>query len=108
MLLYDMKYLGTKEYNNRKLVLPNPPTIIMVDYEAACKMSLNDKLTKHTRHISRRFHYVREGNKLKLHQVVWCPGEDMLADIMTKSTDPAKTAPQRDRAYFRLPVYMHN
>ena len=57
MLLYDMKHLGTKNYNNGRLALPNPPTVIMVDNEAACKMSLNDKLTKHTRHISRRFHY---------------------------------------------------
>ena len=57
MLLYDMKHLGTENYNNGRLALPNPPTVIMVDNEAACKMSLNDKLTKHTRHISRRFHY---------------------------------------------------
>ena len=106
MLLYDMKYLGTKNYNSGKLALPNPPTVIMVDNEAACKMSLNDKLTKHTRHISRRFHYVREGSKLKLHQITWCPGEDMLADIMTKSTDPAKTTPHRDRAYYHLPDFL--
>ena len=50
MLLCDMKYLGTKHYNNAQLALPNPPTIIMVDNQAACRMSMNDKLTKHTRH----------------------------------------------------------
>ena len=38
MLLYDMKHLGTKNYNNGRLALPNPPTVIMVDNEAACKM----------------------------------------------------------------------
>jgi hypothetical protein len=107
MLLYDMKYLGTKDYNCKKLALPEPPTIVMVDNQSAVQMSLNDKLTKHTRHISRRYHYVTEGSKLKLHKLQWCPGEDMLADIMTKSTDPSKTSPQRDRAYFSLPIYLH-
>ena len=106
MLLYDMKYLGTKHYNNAQLALPDPPTIIMVDNQAACRMSMNDKLTKHTRHISRRYHYVRQGAKMKLHAINWCPGDDMLADIMTKSTDPAKTTPHRERAYFKLPNFL--
>ena len=106
MLLYDMKYLGTKKYNNSQLALPNPPTVVMVDNEAACKMSLNDKLTKHTRHISRRFHYVRQGARMKLHIINWCPGEDMLSDIMTKSTDPGRTTPHRDRAYYKLPKFL--
>ncbi len=108
MLLYDMKYLGTKSYNAKKLALPNPPTVIMVDNKAAVQMSINGKLTKYTRHISRRYHYVKEGVKLKLHAITWCPGEDMLADITTKSTDPAKTTPQRDRAYYKLPKFLWN
>jgi hypothetical protein len=108
MLLYDMKYLGTKTYDSKKLTLPNPPTVVMVDNKSAVQMSLNGKLTKHTRHISRRYHYVKEGAKLKLHAITWCPGEDMVADIMTKSTDPGKTKPQRDRAYYRLPKFLWN
>ncbi len=80
----------------------------MVDNKAAVQMSINGKLTKYTRHISRRYHYVKEGVKLKLHAITWCPGEDMLADITTKSTDPAKTTPQRDRAYYKLPKFLWN
>ena len=53
MLLYDFKYLGTKNYNKSQLALPSPPTVIMVDNEAAAKISLSDRLTKHARHISR-------------------------------------------------------
>ena len=34
MLLYDMKYLGTKRYNEKQIALPNPPTIIMVNNES--------------------------------------------------------------------------
>ena len=94
--------------HSKKLTLPNPPTVVMVDNKSAVQMSLNGKLTKHTRHISRRYHYVKEGAKLKLHAITWCPGEDMVADIMTKSTDPGKTKPQRDRAYYRLPKFLWN
>ena len=73
MLLYDMKYLGTKTYDSKKLTLPNPPTVVMVDNKSAVQMSLNGKLTKHTRHISRRYHYVKEGAKLKLHAITGVP-----------------------------------
>jgi hypothetical protein len=106
MLLYDMKHLGTKAYDNTQSSLPNPPTVVCVDNEAACKMSLNDKLTKHTRHISRRYHFVRQGTKDNVHQITWCPGDDMLSDIMTKSTDPAKTTPHRNRAFYKLPKFL--
>ena len=37
MLLYDMKHLGTKTYDAKKLTLPNPPTVIMVDNKAAVR-----------------------------------------------------------------------
>ena len=107
MLLYDFKYLGTKNYNKSQLALPSPPTVIMVDNEAAVKISLNDRLTKHTRHISRRFHYVREGKKMGLHIVVWCPGDLMMADITTKTQESTKIDPHRDRAYFRLPKHLN-
>ena len=53
MLLYDMRHLGTKTCDEKKSTLPNPPTVVMVDNKAAVQMSLNGKLTKHTRHISR-------------------------------------------------------
>lgn len=106
MLLYDFKHLGTKNYNKSQLALPEPPTVVMVDNDAAVKISLNDRLTKHTRHISRRFHYVREGRKMKLHFLVWCPGRLMLADIMTKTQEASKMEPNRDKAYFRLPKHL--
>jgi len=106
MLLYDMKYLGTKQYNEKQLALPNPPTVIMVDNESACKMSLSDKLTKHTRHISRRYHYMREGYKLGVHRLHWCPGEDMLSDAQTKTQESTKINPQRDRSYYKLPSFL--
>ena len=45
---------------------------------------------------------------MKLHIVNWCPGDDMLSDIMTKSTDPGKTTLHRDRAYYKLPKFLES
>jgi hypothetical protein len=60
----------------------------MVDNQAAVQMGMNDRLTKLTRHISRRFHYVREGTKQGVHKLYWISKEHQLSDILTK-TQPA-------------------
>ena len=38
---------------------------------------------KHTRHISRRMHFVRNGEKCKMHKIDWCEGGLQLAEIGT-------------------------
>ena len=48
-------------------------------------MSKNVKNTKNTRHISRRMHSVRNGEKCKMHKIDWCEGGLQLADIGTKN-----------------------
>ena len=48
-------------------------------------MAKNGKDTKHTRHISRRVHFVRNGEKCKMHKVYWWEGGLQLVDIATKN-----------------------
>ena len=48
-------------------------------------MAENVKDTKHTRYISTRVHFVRNGEKLKTHKIVWCEGGFQLADIETNN-----------------------
>ena len=43
------------------------------------------KYNKHNRQISRRVHFVRNGDKLKLHKIDWCEGGLKLADIQTNN-----------------------
>ena len=43
------------------------------------------KYNKHNRQISRRVHFVRNGDKLKLHKIDWCEGGMKLADIQTNN-----------------------
>ena len=48
-------------------------------------MAKNGKNTKHTRHISKRVHFVRNSEELNLHNKVWCEGVLQLMDIGTKN-----------------------
>ena len=48
-------------------------------------MANNVKDTKHTRHISRRIHFVRNGEKYKMHKIDWCEGGLKLAVFATKN-----------------------
>ena len=48
-------------------------------------MDKSGKYTKHTRHIYRRVHFVKNGEKFKMHKIDWCEGGLKLADIVTKN-----------------------
>ena len=58
---------------------------MFLDVKCAMCMSKNGKDTKHTRHIARRVHFVRNGEKCKMHKIDWCEGGLQLAEIATKN-----------------------
>ena len=106
MMLYDFLYLGTPDYDTVQEKLPNPPTVIMCDNQAAVQMAKNDQMTKRNRHIARRFHFVRQGQKLGLHILKYIKGEDQISDITTKTQSVSKELPHRNRVMFLLPPFM--
>jgi hypothetical protein len=108
MLLYDYKHLGTKNYSKVNQMLAIAPSILMVDNQAAVQMGMNDKLTKLTRHISRRYHYVREGIEQGLHKLFWISKDHQLSDILTKTQSATIINPLLSRAMFRLPTFLTN
>ena len=59
MLIYDLKYLCSKEYD---------PAKIIIDNEAAISMAKCNKDTAGNRYVARRFHYVRQGTALNEHK----------------------------------------
>ena len=63
----------------------NPPVLILLDSESAIAMSRNQRDSKHTRHIERRVHYVRQGQKSGQHRLEYVPADLQLADIGTKN-----------------------
>jgi hypothetical protein len=68
----------------------NPPrqlaTYVYFDSESAIAMGNSYRETKHTRHIMRRYHNVREGIALNIFASEWISTVAQIADIGTKQT----------------------
>jgi hypothetical protein len=77
MLLCEMEGI---EENNK------PATPIYFDSKSAMAMGNSYKDTKHTRHIMRRYHYVRENIAANRFSMQWISTEFQIADIGTKQT----------------------
>ena len=106
MLLYDMLYLGTKQWRESTQRLPTTPAILMIDNEATVQIAKNGKLTRKTRHIERRFHFVRQGQQDGTHQLHWIPCDSQLADILTKTQLSGKIDPHLTKIFCVLPDHM--
>ena len=65
MLIYE--YL-----NKDPDIVPEEAPPIVLDSKSAMFVAKNDKDTKHTRHITRIMHFVRNGEKGKMHNIDWC------------------------------------
>ena len=46
--------------------------LMVLDCKSAICMPKNGNDTKHTRHIARIMHFVRNGEKCKMHKIDWC------------------------------------
>ena len=74
-------------------MVPKEAPLIVLDSKSATCMANNGKNTKHTRHISRIMHFVKNGEHFKIHKIDWCEGGLQLADIGTKNvSEPDLTA----------------
>jgi hypothetical protein len=76
MILQDL------EHQLDKTSLPLP---ILRDSKSAIAIGTSFKDTKHTRHILRRYHYVRDAFNTKRFTPHWISQEFQLADIGTKN-----------------------
>jgi len=61
------------------------PQEIFVDNQGAIQLAKNPKFHEHTKHISVRFHFIRDACERKAIKTTYLPTSDMLADIMTKN-----------------------
>ena len=57
-------------------------------------MANNGKDTNHTMHISRRVHFVRNGEKCKFHKIGWCEVGLQLEDSATKNIGESDINPR--------------
>ena len=65
-------------------------------------MAKNGKDSKHTRNIVRGMHFVRNGEKCKMHKTDWCDGGLQLADIGTKNVSETNLTPRIKYIMVRL------
>jgi hypothetical protein len=63
-----------------------PPTAMFFDSKSAIAMGSSYKDTKHTRHIMRQYHFVRNEIAAKRFTMNWISTEYMISDIGTKQT----------------------
>ena len=53
-------------------IVPEEAPIIILGIKCSVCMAKNGKDTKNTRHITRRVHFVRNGENYKMHKIYWC------------------------------------
>ena len=83
-------------------MVPKEAPLIVLDIKLAMCMANNGKDTKHTRHISRRMHFVRNGEKCKMHKIDWCEGGLQLSDIGTNNVIEPDLTPRMKYIMVRL------
>ena len=83
-------------------IVPTEAPLIVLDGKSAMYMAKNGKYTKHTRHIARRMHFVRNGEKCNMHKKYWCEEGLQLADIGTKNVSEPDLTPRMKYIMVRL------
>ena len=88
--------------NKYPYIVPEEDPLIVLDNKSDICMTKNGKYTKHTRHIARIMHFVRNGEKCNVHKIDWCEGCLQLADIGTKNLSEPDLAPRMKYIMVRL------
>ena len=93
MSLAHFRMLIHEFLNKDPDIVPEEAPLIVLDSKASMCMANNGKDTKHTRHISRRMHFVRNGEKCKMHKIDWCEVDLQLEDIGNKNVSEPDLTP---------------
>ena len=93
MTLAHFRMLVYELLNEDPDMVPKEAPLIVLDRKSAQCMANNGKYTKHTIHIERIMHLVRNGEKCKMHKIDWCEGGLKLADISTKNVSEPDITP---------------
>ena len=74
-------------------IVPEEAPLIVLDSKYSMCMAKNVRDTKHTRHIARIMHFIRNGEKCEMHKIHWCEGGLQLEDIGTKNVSEPDLTP---------------
>ena len=62
-----------------------PYTLLYCDNQAMCKLATTNNFHAQTKHINIHFHFIRQAIEDGIFQLVYCPTNDMVMDILTKA-----------------------
>ena len=82
--------------------VPEKSPLIVLDSKSAMCMAKNGKDTKHNRNIARIMHFVRNGEKCKMHKMDWYEGGMKLADIGTNNVSEPDLTPRMKYIMVRI------
>ena len=102
MALAHFRMLVRELLNEDPDMVPKENTLIVLDSKYDMCMDNNGKDTKHTGHLARIMHFVRNGEKCKMHKIDWCEGGLQLADIGTKNVSEPDLTPRMKYIMVRL------
>ena len=102
MALAHFRMLVHELLNEDPDMVPKEAHLIVLDSKSAMCMAKNGKDNKHTIHIERRIHCVRNGEKCNMHKIDWCEGGLQLADIGTNNVSEPDLTPRMKYIMVRL------
>ena len=102
MALAHFRMLIHEYLNEYPDIVTKEAPLIVLDRKYTMCMAKNGKDTKHTRHLASRMHFVRNGEKCKMHKIEWCEGVLHLADINTKNVSEPDLTPRMKYIMVRL------
>ena len=85
MALAHFSMLIHELFNKDPDIVPEEFPLIILNSKSDVCMDKNGKDTKHTSHITRRIHFVRNVEKYKIYNIELCEGGLKLADISTEN-----------------------
>ena len=86
--MFIHKFLNLDPY-----IVPEEAPLIVLNIKYSMCMANNGKDTKHTRHIARRFNFVRNEENCNMQKIDWCEGGPQLSGIGTKNVSKPELTP---------------
>ena len=102
MTLAHFRMLVHELLNEDPDMVPKEALLVVLDSKSSMCMAKNCKDTKHTRHIARRMHFLKNGEKCKMHKIDWCEVGLELAEIGTKNVSEPDLTPRMKYIMVRL------
>ena len=96
MDLAHFRILVHELLNEDPYMFPKEAPLIVLDSKSAMCMAKNGKDTKYNIHIARIMHFVRNGEKCKMHKIDWCEGGLQLSDIGTENVSEPDLTPSME------------